>query len=238
VGVFVSFTISQFGMVRRWFRLRPTGWWRNATVNAVGGSVTFIVFMIILITRFVSGAWIVMVLLPIFAVLLLRIHGHYRRTAQSLSLEAFSSASRPHNPVVVMPIGGVHRGVLKALEFARSLSPDVTAVHVETSSEEGQKVREKWEKWGDGVRLVTLKSPYRSMVSPLLEYLNQVRDERQRDDVITVVLPQFVPAHWWENLLHGQAAWLIRLALLFREEYIVIDVPYHIDKLDVEGSPA
>jgi amino acid transporter len=238
VGVFISFTISQFGMVRRWFRLRPKGWRRNATINAVGGSVTLIVFMIILITRFVSGAWIVMVLLPFFAVILLRIHGHYKHVARSLSLEEYASATRPHNPVVIVPIGGVHRGVLKALGFARSLSPDVTAVHVETSSEEGQKVREKWEAWGDGVRLITLKSPYRSMISPLLQYLNQVRVERQRDDVITVVLPQFVPAHWWENLLHGQSAWLIRLALLFREDYIVIDVPYHISEIDLKESPA
>ena len=138
---------------------------------------------------------------------------------------------------MIIPISGVHRGVLKALEFARSLSPDVTAVYVETSSEEGKKVREKWDYWGDGIRLVTLDSPYRSMAGPLLEYLNRVRDERQRDDVITVVLPQFVPAHWWENLLHGQSAWLIRLALLFREDFIVIDVPYHIEKMIDKESP-
>jgi amino acid transporter len=237
VGVFVSFTISQFGMVRRWFRLRPKGWRRNAMINAVGGTVTLVVFMIILITRFVSGAWIVIVLMPAFALLLLRIHGHYQRIAQSLSLEAYTSANRPHNPIVIIPISGVHRGVLKALKFARSLSPDVTAVYVETSSAEGKKVREKWEQWGDGIRLISLESPYRSMVGPLLEYLNQVRDERQRDDIITVVLPQFIPAHWWENLLHGQSAWLIRLALLFREDYIVIDVPYHIEKMGLKESP-
>jgi hypothetical protein len=108
---------------------------------------------------------------------------------------------------------------------------------VETSSAEGKKVREKWEQWGDGIRLISLDSPYRSTAGPLLEYLNQVRDERQRDDVITVVLPQFIPAHWWENLLHGQTAWLIRLALLFREDYIVIDVPYHIDKMGLKEMP-
>jgi hypothetical protein len=193
--------------------------------------------MIILITRFVSGAWIVVVLLPAFALLLLRIHGHYQGIAQSLSLDAYTSANRPHNPVVIIPISGVHRGVIKALEFARSLSPDVTAVYVETSSAEGKTVREKWEQWGDGIRLISLESPYRSMTGPLLAYLNQVRDERQRDDVITVVLPQFIPAHWWENLLHGQSAWLIRLALLFREDYIVIDVPYHIDKMGLKESP-
>jgi amino acid transporter len=237
VGVFISFTLSQVGMVRRWFRLRSKGWKRNATINALGGIVTFVVFLIILITRFLTGAWIVIVLIAAICLMLLRIHAHYRLIANSLSLEAYNAAVRPHNPVVIVPIGGVHRGVLKALEFARSLSPDVTAVHVETSTEEGQKVRDKWDTWGDGVRLITLKSPYRSIASPLIQYLNQVREERQRDDVITVVLPQFVPVHWWENLLHGQSAWLIRLALLFREDYIVIDVPYHISEMDLKESP-
>ena len=230
VGVFISFTLSQAGMVRRWFRVRTKGWRRNAAINALGGTVTFIVFLIILVTRFLTGAWIVIVLITLVSVMLLQIHAHYRQIAKSLSLEAYTSANRPHNPVVIIPISGVHRGVLKALAFARSLSPDVTAVYVETSSEEDQKVRKKWEQWGDGVRLVTLESPYRSMAGPLIEYLNKIGEERQRDDVITVVLPQFVPAHWWENLLHGQSAWLIRLALLFREGYIVIDVPYHINE--------
>ncbi|HUS84102.1 MAG TPA: amino acid permease, partial [Anaerolineales bacterium] len=230
VGVFISFTLSQAGMVRRWFRVRTRGWRRNAVINALGGTVTLIVFLIILITRFLTGAWIVIVLITLVSLMLLQIHAHYRQIAKSLSLEAYASANRPHNPVVIIPISGVHRGVLKALAFARSLSPDVTAVYVETSSEEDQKVRKKWEQWGDGVRLVTLESPYRSMAGPLIEYLNKIGEERQRDDVITVVLPQFVPAHWWENLLHGQSAWLIRLALLFREGYIVIDVPYHINE--------
>ncbi len=238
VGVFISFTLSQAGMVRRWFRIRTKGWQRNALINAVGGTVTLIVFLIILVTRFLSGAWIVILLIVIFSSILLRIHAHYRQMAQALSLEAYASPSRPHNPVVIIPIGGVHRGVLKALEFARSLSPDVTAVHVETSNEEGERVRKKWEQWGDGVRLISLKSPYRSIAGPLIQYLNQVREEMQRDDVITVVLPQFVPANWWENLLHGQSAWLIRLALLFREDYIVIDVPYHISELDLKETPA
>jgi amino acid transporter len=237
VGVFISFTLSQIGMVRRWFRLRSKGWKRNAAINALGGIVTLVVFLIILVTRFLTGAWIVIVLIGLICLMLLRIHSHYRLIANSLSLEAYTVAVRPHNPVVIVPIGGVHRGVLKALEFARSLSPDVTAVHVETSSEEGNKVRNKWETWGDGVRLITLKSPYRSIAGPLIQYLNEVREERQRDDVITVVLPQFVPVHWWENLLHGQSAWLIRLALLFREDYIVIDVPYHISDLDLKESP-
>jgi len=233
VGVFISFTLSQFGMVRRWFRLRSRAWQRNAVINALGGTATFIVLMIILTTRFLAGAWIVLVLIGLFTFTLLRIHHHYEGVAGSLSLEDFGAPTRLRHPRVVMPIGGVHRGVIKALEFARSLSPDVTAVYVETSEEEGEKIRQRWDRWGDGVRLKVLKSPYRSIVGPLIGYLNKLGEERQPGDVITVVLPQFVPEHWWENLLHNQTAWPLRLALLFRAGYIVIDVPYQLG----EASP-
>jgi hypothetical protein len=236
VGVFISFTISQIGMVRRWLRLRSPGWMRNAIINTIGGMTTLTVFLIILITRFTQGAWIVVVVIPMIVAVLMRINQHYKQVAEQLSLEKFHAPHRMRHPRVIMPIANVHRGVLKALEFARSLSPDVTAVFVETSTEEGEEVRQKWEQWGDSVRLVNLPSPYRSIIGPLLEYLNQLEVERQPNDVITVILPQFVPVRWWENLLHNQAAWMIRLALLFRKGYIVIDVPYHLKRIPTEEA--
>ncbi|UCF61145.1 MAG: APC family permease [Anaerolineaceae bacterium] len=235
-GVFISFTLSQIGMVRRWVRLRSRGWLRNAIINSIGGVTTFFVFMIILITRFTQGAYIVVLLIPIIVLVLLRINKHYQQVATQLSLERYGAPHRMRNPQVIMPISGVHRGVLKALEFARSLSPDVTAVYIETSATEGEEVREKWSQWGDGVRLVCLPSPYRSILSPLIDYLQQLEAERQPDDIITVVLPQFVPARWWGNLLHNQSAWMIRLALLFRRGYIVIDVPYHLTDSPIEET--
>jgi hypothetical protein len=234
VGVFISFTISQIGMVRRWLRLRLPGWMRNAIINSIGGMTTFTVFLIILVTRFTQGAWIVVVLIPLLVAILMRINQHYKQVAEQLSLDEYHAPHRLRHPRVIMPISNVHRGVLKALEFARSLSPDVTAVFVETSTEEGEKLRQKWEQWGDAVRLVSLPSPYRSIITPLLDYLNQLEAERQPNDVITVILPQFVPARWWENLLHNQAAWMIRLALLFRKGFIVIDVPYHLTSSQAE----
>jgi amino acid transporter len=234
VGVFISFTLSQFGMVRRWFRLRSHGWQRNAAINSLGGTATFVVLMISLTTRFLAGAWIVLVLIGFFTLTLLRIHRHYEGVAENLSLDNYGAPTRLRHPRVVMPIGGVHRGVIKALEFARSLSPDVTAVYVETSPEEGEKLRQRWDRWGDGVRLQVLKSPYRSIVGPLIQYLDKLGEERQPGDVITIVLPQFVPEHWWENLLHNQTAWPLRLALLFRAGYIVIDVPYHLGETSME----
>jgi amino acid transporter len=235
-GVFISFTISQMGMVRRWLRLRSRAWLRNAIINSIGGATTFAVFTIILITRFTQGAWIVVLLIPLIVLVLLRINRHYQQVAAQLSLERYGAPHRMRNPQVIMPISGVHRGVLKALEFARSLSPDVTAVYVETSAAEGEEVREKWSQWGDGVRLVCLPSPYRSILSPLIDYLQKLEAERQPDDIITVVLPQFVPARWWGNLLHNQSAWMIRLALLFRRGYIVIDVPYHLTDSLIEET--
>ena len=145
-------------------------------------------------------------LIGFFTLILLRIHRHYEGVAENLSLDNFGAPTRLRHPRVIMPIGGVHRGVIKALEFARSLSPDVTAVYVETSPEEGEKLRQRWDRWGDGVRLQVLKSPYRSIVGPLMQYLDRLGEERQPGDVITIVLPQFVPEHWWENLLHNQTA--------------------------------
>jgi amino acid transporter len=227
-GVFISFTISQFGMVRRWLRLQSRGWVRNASINLIGGTTTLLVFLIILTTRFIEGAWIVVVLIPAIVAGLLRIKRHYLQVAAQLSLERSGAPHRMRHPQVIMPIGGVHRGILKALEFARSISPDVTAVYVETSKEEGETLRRKWARWGDGARLVCIESPYRSVVGPLIHYLHKLEGERQPNDVITIVLPHFVPARWWENLLHNQNAWLIRLALLFRQGYIVIDIPYRL----------
>jgi amino acid transporter len=232
VGVFISFTLSQLGMVRRWLRLRSPGWQHNVVINALGGLVTLLVFLVIVITRFMGGAWIVVALIPLFVAGFLRIHTHYQRLAAQLSLERYGAPHRMQHPRVIMPIAGVHRGVLKALEFSRSLSPDVTAIYVETSEEEGEKVRQKWNRWGDGTRLICIPSPYRSVMGPLLQYLRTIEAERQPHDVITIVLPHFVPARWWENLLHNQDAWMIRFALLFREGYIVIDVPYRLT-----GSP-
>ncbi|MBN2555894.1 MAG: APC family permease [Anaerolineales bacterium] len=234
VGVFISFTLSQFGMVRRWLRLKPSGWRHNAFINAVGGFTTLIVFIIIVTTRFLSGAWIVVVLIALLIMLLSQVKHHYQTIAEKLSLEEFGAPHRLRHPRVIMPISGVHRGVMKALEFARSISPDVTAVYIETSDEEGENIRNKWARWGDGTRLVCIPSPYRSIISPLMNYLKEVESARQPNDVITIVLPQFVTAHWWENILHNQNALQVRLALIFRRGYIVIDVPYHLASLNTE----
>jgi len=178
-------------------------------------------------TRFTHGGWIVVVLIPIIVALFLMIHRHYREAAAQLSLEDYGAPHRIRRHRVIVPIADMHRGVLEALHYARALSDDVTAVYVETDPEETAKVREKWNRWGDGVRLEVLKSDYRSIIEPLITYLDKV-DACQPDDMITVVMPQFLASRWWHNLLHNQTALLIRLSLLFRRGMVVTDVPYRL----------
>jgi hypothetical protein len=130
---------------------------------------------------------------------------------------------------VILPISGVHRGTLSALRYARSLSDDVTAVHVSMDPDEAAKIRHKWETWGEGVRLVILESPYRLLLEPLLSYIQEIADRRQPNETITIVVPQFVPRQRWASLLHTQAAFILRLALLFKPGIVITDVPYQVE---------
>jgi len=227
IGVFLCFTLSQAGMVVRWFRQRSAGWYWLALLNGVGATATLIVLGVIVVTRFTHGGWIVIVLVPLIVAMFMQIHRHYVRTAGQLSLEDYGAPPRIRRHRVVVPVAGVHRGVLQALNYARTLSNDVTAVYVETDPADTQKLREKWAKWGDGLRLEILQSDYRSIVEPLLAYLDRI-DACQKDDVITVVMPQFLASRWWHNILHNQTALLVRLALLFRRGMVVTDVPYQL----------
>ncbi len=227
VGVFLCFTLSQAGMVIHWFKLKTTNWQREAAINGLGSLATGVVLAVIVITRFTRGAWIIIVLVPLIVLLFQRIHRHYRETAAQLSLEEYGAPPRIRRHRVIVPIAGVHRGVLQAMQYARTLSNDVTAVYVETDPVETERVRYKWARWGDGVRLVVLNSEYRSVIEPLISYLDRV-DATQADDVVTVVMPQFLAPRWWQNALHNQTALLLRLALLVRRGMVVTDVPYRL----------
>jgi amino acid transporter len=227
LGVFVSFTLSQTGMVLKWRRERTPGWRLGAIVNGLGATLTLIVLFVVAITKFREGAWIIIVLIPILVAHFLAIHRHYEKVAKQLSLKGLAVSDKKHNTVIV-PIGGVHRAVVQALEYARTLSDDVRAVYVDVDPHATQEIREDWSEWGKGVRLEILASPFRSVMEPLLEYI-QLTDEERPDDFITVLLPEFVPARWWHHLLHNQRALLIKGALLFRRNIVVISVPYHLD---------
>ena len=234
VGVFIAFTLSQAGMVVHWVRLRGPGWRAKAFANGLGALVTAVTFLVVGISKFSQGAWIVLLLIPILAVTFYSVHRHYQDVAKDLSLRGLPPSLRPYpEPRIVLPISGVHRGVVEALRYAEALSDHVTAVYVETEPAAGERVRKEWEHWAGKVPLVIVPSPYRSIIGPLLEFLDRTDQEHNDGQLATVILPEFVPAKWWQVLLHNQSAWLLKLALLYRRRRggatrAVIDVPYYL----------
>jgi amino acid transporter len=226
VGVFLSFTLSQTGMIRHWWRQRGPLWRTHALVNGVGALATALVTAIIAVTKFAQGAWLVVLLIPMLVFWFWRIRAHYDRVARQLSVDGWvRPIPRAHR--VVVPVAGVHRATLRALDYARRLGPEVTAVYVDYEGDH-ERVLSAWATWGEGVPLVVLTSPYRSLVGPLLQYLDGLRGQQEPAGVITVVLPEFVPRRWWHHLLHNQSAFLIKGALFFRPDVVVVDVPYHL----------
>ena len=241
LGVFLSFTLSQSGMVMHWRKLRPPGWKLNATVNAIGATATFIVMCIILYTKFKGGAWMVALAIPLIVLGLRKINAHYRSVAKQLSLENYRPAQgRRHYVFVLVP--DIHRGVIAALQYARSISPDVHALHVCSEPAREQRLRERWTHYSRGVPLDMLPSPYRSLVDPVVDHITQIQ-EQEPLSLITIVIPEFVPREWWAKLLHGHAGLLLALRLHEREGVVVTNVPYHLKSLldapgeeDVPGS--
>lgn len=226
IGVFVSFTLSQAGMVVHWRRVRGPGWRTSATINGIGAVVTGIVLGVVAVTKVLEGAWIIMLLIPLNVLFCRMTRRHYDGVAAQLNLRGWESRGKRHNSVLV-PIGGIQRPVLEALDYAKTLSTDVRAVYVDVDGKTTEQVRDAWPQWAAGVPLVILASPYRSLMEPLLEYIEQVSSQ-QPDGYITVVLPEFVPARWWHHLFHNQRALLIKGALLFRPRTVVTSVPFHL----------
>ncbi len=227
IGVFISFTLSQGGMVRRWLRLREKGWRWRMWVNGVGAVVTAVVLLTLAVTKFKDGAWIVVVVIPVLMLAFVVLHRHYEEVAAELSLEGLEGPPAFQHTVLVL-IGDVHRGVVRAVQYAKTLAGPtaaVRAVYVEADPARTLKVEEKWAKWGLGVPLVVLTSPYRSILRPLLEYIDNIQS-RGDDQMVTIVLPEFLPRKWWQHILHNQTALLVKGALLFRKNIVVADVPY------------
>jgi amino acid transporter len=226
IGVFVSFTLSQTGMVIHWRRLREPGWRTSAVINGIGAVTTAIVLVIVSITKALEGAWIIILLIPCLVGVFRATRRHYDGVAAQLSVQGWAPPPRRHNTVLV-PISGVQRAVVEALQYARSMSDDVQAVYVNTDPTATEALKRDWSKWGEGVRLVVLDSPYRSLMEPLLEHIEQTQTANP-EDYITVILPEFLPARLWHHLLHNQRALLIKGALLFRKNVVVTSVPFHL----------
>ena len=246
IGVFLSFTLSQSGMAVRWRkigRLQPgqeiqergstlrsdARWNLKMYINGFGAFLTAIIAVIFAVAKFRDGAYIILIVIPLLVLVLSAIHGHYQRLARSLSLDDFGEPPPISRHRVILPVSGVHRGTLAALRYAQELSNDVTAVHVSVDPEDAERVRKKWDIWGEGVRLVILDSPYRLLMEPMLEYIETIDRERQPNDIITVVVPQFVPKKTAANVLHTQAATWLQLALRGRPGVVITDVPYQVE---------
>ena len=287
VGVFLSFTLSQSGMVRHWLKegraeqanrgtprrsnssgiaemnyaeqaLEEGGkldgihvsitpervagrnpvdiadlkkqrshWRKSIVINGVGALATLLVLIVLVLTKFVHGAWIVVFLIPLLVIMFRKVHRHYDEVASQLTMEGVEKL-RPIRHEVIVPISGIHRGVLRALEYAKSIAPNhVTAVYVDLDEEATRTLREKWTKFAGDIELVVLASPYRALTRPLLRYIDRVERDH-KDDLVTIVVPEFVPAKWWQHLLHNQSSLTLKAALLFKEGVIVTNVPYHL----------
>ena len=286
VGVFLSFTLSQSGMVRHWLKegrternrktagrsnsfngpaaqhadeiseegaklvgihvsitpervagLNPedladlrkqrSHWRKSIAINGVGALATLLVLIVLVITKFVHGAWIVVVIIPLLVLMFRQVHRHYQEVAKQLTMEGLEKL-RPIRHEVIVPISGIHRGVVRALEYAKSIAPGhVTAVYVDLDEDATRTLRDKWNRFASDIDLVVLASPYRALSRPLLRYIDKVERDHQ-DDLVTIVLPEFVPAKWWQHLLHNQSSLTLKAALLFKEGVIVTNVPYHL----------
>src|SRR5437764_1318840 len=226
IGVFLAFTLSQTGLVRRWLRLRPGGWKVTAGINGVGAVVTGVVLVITTVTKFEHGAWMVLIVMPLLVLLLRGISTHYTAAQDSLVVEDLrEDLPKLPQPMVIVPVARLDRTAVRALTFASSISDHVRAVHIATSHETAASFQLRWKAWAADVPLEVIVSPYRSLVPPLLTYIERVGSNSDRP--LTIVVSQFVPRHWWEFFLHSQTAFRLKLALLFRPDTIVIDVPYH-----------
>ncbi len=228
LGVFTSFTLSQLGMVVRWQKRKEPGWQQGRIINAVGATATAIVALVVGITKFTHGAWIVVVLIPLMIMLFRAIHTHYdeaRRELESLT----PVRSEDIQNMVVVPVASINPVTRQTLAYARSISDSVSAIHISDEEAEIQHMRERWPTLETDVPLIIIESPYRSLVGPLLSYLDELQKQAP-SATLTVVLPEYVPRHWWEQILHNQTALRIKAALLFRPGTVVISVPYHLER--------
>ena len=228
VGVFASFTLSQAGMVRHHQRVQEPHWKGHAIVNGIGSVATLIVLLIIATTKFSSGAWVPIVVIPLIILLFKGISRHYRRVGANLHVDP-SYRTRILNNTVIVLVGRVHRGVLQGVQYAKSINPNhLIAVSVVTDEEEDDAIHRQWVEYGLDVPLETVYNPYRELTRPVLRFIDEV-DAQYHSDVVTVIIPEFVVKHWWEHLLHNQSALFLKGRLLFRKGTVVTSVPYHVE---------
>jgi amino acid transporter len=234
IGAFLAFTLSQAGMVRHWLRKRTKGWQTKAVINGLGAMTTGAVVIIVGVGKFLQGAWITLIIIPLIILLFLRVRHHYEKISDQLSLKGLPPDLKPYPELrFVMPVSGVHRGIFHAVDFARSVSKNIIAVYVEVEPGAGERVRKKWEEWFPDIILKIVPSPYRSIIGPFIEFLDRYDEEVNDGQLAAVILPEFITEGFWGNILHNQMAWLIKFALLYRRrkkgyQQVIVDVPFHL----------
>ena len=238
VGVFLSFTLSQAGMVRHWHTVREGGWRTKAAINGLGAVATGLVLLVVIESKFSHGAWLILVLIPLVVGMFRTVKCHYidmqgQVVVGTAGRRVEIHASVPLQSKVVVPLSSLNWASIAALRFARSISQDVTAVIVDVNPQSTTSVQADWQSWYPQVPLVVLESPYRSVITPLLEYLGEVDGRNPEQGLAVVVLPEIVPARWWQHLLHNQTTLQLKAVLLFQQPSegnarIVINVPYHL----------
>ena len=230
IGVFISFTLSQTGMGFRQLRMKHKGWQLHSGISFAGATITCLVAIVIGVTKFVEGAYIALALIAVLIYVFHKIHQHYVTLGNQLRLtpETFEEPQEVRSTAIVLT-SSIHKGILPALEYARTLSHDCRALFIEIDPIETAMIRERWDKYGLGVPLVILESPYRSMIGPILAYLREVKKERP-NHVVTVVLPEFVPRKWWHKLLHNQSGLFLKIALMMQHDIVFTNVRYYIER--------
>ncbi len=233
LGVYTAFTISQLGMVVHWRREKGPRWHWRAGINAAGACLTGVVVIIVSMTKFMHGAWMVLVFVPVMIYIFRRIKRHYNDMAEQLHLPLeeglLAKAPRGRN-IVIVPISTPTRVVVDTLNYAKLISTNIIGLHVATNEEAGSKVQAKWQRWDPGIKLVTIYSPFRLLIQPLLDYVEELEKTKSPDDYITVLIPEFETRQWWHRLLHNQTGWILRTMLILKKNVIVATIPYHLGK--------
>ena len=229
VGVFISFTLSQAGMVWRWLTKKGPHWHTKLMVNGLGAVTTGIATIILASTKFTQGAWIVFLLIALLVWLFLSIRSHYKAVEEQIALTRDHRPPPPRRNIVIIPINGVNQAVIRAVDYARSRADEIQAVMVDIDPQSTARNQIQWAQWGCGVRLTVLPCPYRSVLSSFLDYVENLL-QKEPDTWVTVVIPEILPAHWWHGILHNQRALLMKASLLFKDRVILIDVPFHLKR--------
>lgn len=230
IGVFLSFTVAQIGLMRRWKRVKGSNWKLKLTINTIGAIVTSVVAVIFAVTKFTGGAWVVLVVLPILIFFSLAIHRHYQEIAKELRIDPKQTYPEANKVVTLVLVSGVHRVVNNTLSFAKGLGVDPIAVYVGFNEESIDKMEKKWEEWGTPCRLVVLRSKYRSILEPLIRLIKTIEAKQENGGIIHIIIPQFIPSKWWHNVLHNQSALLLRMWFIRHKDIVITTVPYHLQK--------